>query len=180
MGSDDVVVGTSPLTLAACGRHNGDVRITLTIDYAVRACAELAIRADGELTTAATLAEAQSIPTNYLLTLLGTLKQQGIVDSRRGVDGGYRLARPAKDISVADIIRAVDGPLADVGGQLVEDVAYVGAAAPLRETWVALRVAMRHVLEEVSLQALVDDKLPKHVRHLVTADDAWETRPEGL
>jgi Rrf2 family protein len=156
------------------------VRISLTIDYAVRACVELAAVEPGRLTTAETLSKAQDIPNAYLLTILSGLKQQGILESKRGVDGGYRLARPAAEITVADIIRAIDGPLADVGGQLVEDVDYQGVAVPLRDTWVALRVSMREVLEAVTLQAIVDKKLPKVVKDLTRPIEAWQTRPAGL
>lgn len=151
------------------------MRISVTVDYALRACIELAVAAP-DRRAAAELAEAQHIPHKYLLNVLGTLRAAGVLDSKRGVDGGYLLSRPAAEVSVADVIRIVDGPLADLGGQLVEDVDYVGSAAPLRDTWVALRVAMRSVLENVTIDDLAAGQLPQEVRELTHRPDAWVTR----
>jgi Rrf2 family protein len=155
------------------------MRISLTSDYAVRACIELAVAAPARV-SAPDIAAAQDIPRKYLLTVLGALRGGGLLSSKRGVDGGFWLSRPAAQITVADVIRVVDGPLADLGGRLVEDVDYRGSAVPLRETWVALRVAMRGVLEEVSIQHLADGVLPSGVRLLAERPDAWVTRQEGL
>ena len=156
------------------------VRISAKIDYAVRAGAELAAGDPEAWVTADTIGTAQGIPTAFLLNILARLRAAGIVESRRGVHGGYRLARPAASISVADVIRAIDGPLANVAGSLVEDVSYQGAAASLRDTWVALRVTMRGVLEEVTLAGLAAGELPPHVRRLLKDEQSWVTRAEGL
>lgn len=153
------------------------MRISAKIDYAVRAGAELAAADPAAWLNAERIGSAQGIPTAYLLNILSVLRTHGIAESRRGVDGGYRLARPAAEISVADIIRAIDGPLANIAGSRVEDVSYQGAAAPLRDTWVALRVNMRTVLEEVSLEALASNKLPQHVKRLLDEDESYVTRP---
>jgi Rrf2 family protein len=153
------------------------MRISAKIDYAVRASAELAAAEPGRWMNAESIGTAQGIPTAFLLNILSTLRSAGLVESRRGVDGGYRLARPADQIFVADVIRAIDGPLANVAGSLVEDVSYTGAAASLRETWVALRVAMRRVLEDVSLAALIAGDLPPHVVEMLSEGDSWVTRP---
>jgi Rrf2 family protein len=152
------------------------MRISAKIDYAVRASTELAAAEQGRWITADTVGTAQGIPTAFLLNILSTLRVAGIVESRRGVDGGYRLARPASDIFVADVIRAIDGPLANIAGSLVEDVSYEGSAAHLRETWVALRATMRTVLEEVSLAAIVDGQLPPHIEELLGDEESWVTR----
>jgi Rrf2 family protein len=155
------------------------VRITAKIDYAVRAGAELAAAPKGEWLNAERIGTAQEIPTAFLLNILAVLRAKGLVESRRGVEGGYRLARPASEISVADIIRAIDGPLANISGSLVEDMHYTGAAASLRETWVALRATMRTVLEDVSLESIATGKLPKHVNKLLAEDESWVTRDRG-
>jgi len=155
------------------------VRITAKTDYAIRACAELAAADQDTWINAESIATAQDIPLNYLLAILATLRTRGIVDSRRGVEGGYRLARPAYAIAVADVIRAVDGPLANVAGSRVEDVSYPGAAETLRDTWVALRASMREVAEKVTIEAIVTHKLPPHVRALIAPDESWVTRPEA-
>jgi Rrf2 family protein len=153
------------------------VRITAKIDYAVRAGAELAAADPEEWINAERIGTAQGIPTAFLLNILSVLRAKGLVESRRGVDGGYRLARPADEIAVADIIRAIDGPLANVGGTLVEDMHYEGAAASLRDTWVALRATMRTVLEEVTLASIAAGNLPKHVQKTLAEDESWVTRP---
>lgn len=154
------------------------MRISLTSDYAVRACIELGVAAP-ERVAAPDIAAAQGIPRKYLLNVLGALRTGGLLTSKRGIDGGFSLSRPATEITVADVIRVVDGPLADLGGQLVEDVDYQGSAVPLRDTWVALRVAMRSVLEEVTIQHLADGELPKQVRTLTQRPGAWVTRTPG-
>jgi len=153
------------------------VRISAKIDYAVRAGAELAAAEPERWINAETIGTAQGIPTAFLLNILAVMRTAGLVESRRGVEGGYRLARPADQIYVADIIRAIDGPLANVAGSLVEDVSYEGAAAKLRDTWVALRVSMRNVLEGVSLADLVAGTLPANVTDLLGDDESWVTRP---
>jgi len=155
------------------------VRISAKTDYAVRGVAELASLQAEWPATAERVAQAQDIPLNFLENILVQLRHAGIVDSRRGPDGGYLLARPAEDIAVADVIRAIDGPLAGVSGERPETLEYSGAAAPLRETWIAVRASLRAVLEQVTLADLVTGDLPEHVRELTSDPDAWETRLTG-
>jgi len=130
------------------------VRVSAKVDYALRACLELAASPPGPV-KGERIATAQAIPPKFLENILLDLRQAGVVASRRGVEGGYWLARPAEEISVADVIRAVEGPIASVRGERPENVAYEGAAVALRETWLDLRAAMRGVLEETSLADLV-------------------------
>jgi Rrf2 family protein len=125
------------------------------VDYALRALAELAVAPVG-LVTAERLATAQEIPLKFLENILLELRRAEIVSSQRGTEGGYRLAKPAAEISLADVIRAVEGPIATVRGARPEDVAYTGAAVALREVWIDLRASMRGVLEETSLADLVE------------------------
>jgi Rrf2 family protein len=120
------------------------------------------------------LAAAQQIPPKFLEAILAQLRQSGLLQSRRGAEGGYWLARPAAEISIADIIRAADGPLARVRGQRPEAVAYEGSARRLTEVWVALRASLRAVLEVVTLQDLLDGRLPPEVQDLM-ADPAVRT-----
>ena len=130
------------------------MRVSAKVDYALRACLELAASPPGPV-KGERIATAQAIPPKFLENILLDLRQAGVVASRRGVEGGYWLARPAEEISVADVIRAVEGPIASVRGERPENVAYEGSAAALRETWLDLRAAMRGVLEETSLADLV-------------------------
>jgi len=151
------------------------VRISAKTDYAIRAAAELATAPAGQWVKTESVSNAQNIPLPFLLNILAELRTAGLVRSRRGVDGGYQLARPAGDLTVADIIRAVDGPLANIAGSSPEELAYEGAAVALRGVWVALRATMRTVLEGVTLADLAGGKLPDHVTTLLT-DDAWQAR----
>jgi Rrf2 family protein len=130
------------------------VRVSAKVDYALRACLELAASPPGPV-KGERIATAQAIPPKFLENILLDLRQAGVVASRRGVEGGYWLARPADEISVADVIRAVEGPIASVRGERPENVVYEGSALALRETWLDLRAAMRGVLEETSLADLV-------------------------
>jgi len=151
------------------------VRITAKADYAVRAAAELAAaQPSGDPVKGEHLANSQGIPQNFLENILTELRRAGIVRSRRGADGGYLLARPASEINVADVLRAVEGPLAAVQGTRPEDLAYEGAAEHLPEVWIALRSSLRDVLEAVSLEDLARGRLPKHVRDRIRAKDAWQ------
>jgi Rrf2 family protein len=150
------------------------MRTTAKADYAVRAAVELA--AAGELVTAEHIAQAQGIPVNFLENILRDLRRGGIVDSRRGQQGGYTLARPAEEISVADVIRAVEGPLANVRGQPPEGLEYGGSSAKLRDVWVALRASVRSVLERVTLADLARGELPAEVSSLTSDADAWIRR----
>lgn len=150
------------------------MRTTAKADYAVRAAIELA--AAGDLLTAEQVAQAQEIPLNFLENILRDLRRGGIVESRRGQAGGYTLARPAAEISVADIIRAVEGPLANVRGQAPEALEYRGSAAKLRDVWIALRANVRAVLEQVTLDDLARGDLPPHIDELIRDADAWIRR----
>jgi Rrf2 family protein len=150
------------------------VRTTAKADYAVRAAIELAA-AGGQL-TAEHIAHVQGIPANFLENILRDLRRGGIVESRRGQQGGYTLARPADEISIADVIRAVEGPLANVRGYPPEDLAYVGSAAKLRDVWVALRANVRSVLEGVTVADVAGGELPPHVAELTRDADAWVRR----
>jgi Rrf2 family protein len=162
--------------LAHVARHNGSVRISAKTDYAIRAAAELAAAPEQVWVKTEAVANAQDIPLPFLLNILAELRTAGIVRSRRGVDGGYQLARPARMISIADIIRAIDGPLASIAGSRPEEMEYGGAAAALRDTWVALRATMRSVLESVTLDHLAQGKLPREVTAMLKDDDVWYAR----
>jgi Rrf2 family protein len=154
------------------------VRITAKVDYAVRAAVELAVRSPDRTgpTKGDMLGEAQGIPTRYLENILADLRRAGIVGSQRGAEGGYWLARPASEVSVADIIRAVEGPLADVRGEAPERLGYVGPAKPLERVWVATRAGLRSVLEGITLADIRDDTLPDHVEALLADPEAWTRR----
>jgi len=152
---------------------NAQVRVSAKADYAVRAAAELAAAAGQRPLKRDQISQAQKIPNKFLETIMLELKHAGIVKSTRGAEGGYSLARPATEISVADVIRAVDGPLANVRGERVETVEYEGNAKALRDVWVAVRASLRRVLETTTLQDLVDDHLPERVRELTADPEAW-------
>lgn len=151
------------------------MRTTAKVDYAVRAAVELAVHGDAPV-SAERIAEAQQIPANFLENILLDLRRAGIVDSRRGASGGYLLAKPAREIVVADIVRAVEGPLASVRGLSPDQLDYEGSAAPLRDVWVALRSAVRGVLEHVTLADIASGKLPAQVTRLTREPDAWVRR----
>jgi Rrf2 family protein len=150
------------------------MRTTAKADYAVRAAVELA--AAGDLLTAEQIAQAQAIPVNFLENILRDLRRAGIVESRRGQQGGYVLARPADELSLADVIRAVEGPLADVRGRAPEALEYPGAAEKLRDVWIALRANVRGVLEQVTLADVARGELPPEVDVLTRDEDAWSRR----
>jgi Rrf2 family protein len=151
------------------------VRVSAKADYAIRALVELAAAGDGPV-KGERLAQGQSIPGNFLENIMVALRHAGLVRSQRGAEGGYWLARPAAEISLAQIIRAVDGPLANVRGLPPEEVEFPGAAEPLREVWIAVRASMRRVLETVTLADVVSGDLPAGVGELVADDDAWQPR----
>lgn len=149
------------------------MRITAKADYAVRAAAELAA-AEGEgPLKGERIATAQDIPLKFLENILSELRTAGIVASRRGAEGGYWLDRPAAEVSVADVLRAVEGPLASIRGTGPERLEYQGAAAALPRMWVALRANLRTVLEGVSLADLASGELPANVAALTDDPDAW-------
>jgi Rrf2 family protein len=148
------------------------VRVSAKADYAIRAVVELAAAGDGPV-KGDRIADAQEIPPNFLENIMGDLRNSGIVASRRGADGGYWLARPAGEIALADVIRAVDGPLANVRGIRSEQVEYHGSAEPLRDVWVAVRASLRGVLEGVTVEDIATRRLPDDVRALVADPEAW-------
>ena len=143
------------------------MRVSAKADYAVRAMIELAASEAGEPVKGERVAQAQSIPVRFLENILSDLRQAGLVRSQRGAEGGYWLARPAAEITVADVIRAVEGPLANVRGVRPDDVEYAGSAARLRDVWIALRANLRAVLETVTLADLAKGELPPAVERLL-------------
>lgn len=149
------------------------MRISAKTDYAIRASLELAAAGPERPVKGERLATAQGLPLRFLENILMQLRHAGLVESRRGADGGYRLARPAAEITLADVIRAIDGPLAGVSGTRPETLEFHGAAAPMRDVWIAVRAALRGVLERVTLADVVAGELPEHVRELIAVDDAW-------
>ena len=151
------------------------MRTTAKADYAIRAAAELAAAAEGPV-KAERIAQAQGIPLKFLENILLDLKHAGIVQSQRGPEGGYRLAVPAEEVALADVIRAVEGPLANVRGQSPDQLEYEGSAQRLREVWVAVRASLRSVLEQVTLADLAGGELPPHVVELTKDPEAWVRR----
>jgi Rrf2 family protein len=150
------------------------VRITARTDYAVRAALELAAVAPDAL-TCDRIATAQGIPSRFLQAILGDLQHARLVTSQRGRDGGYRLALPPSEISVARVMRVEQGFLADVHGKRPEDVEYPGNATALATVWVAARAAYRRVLEEVTLADVLAGKLPDVAADLVAMEEAWHS-----
>jgi Rrf2 family protein len=152
------------------------MRVTAKADYAVRAVVELAESSAEAPRKVDDVAKAQGIPLSFLENILTQLRSAGIVRSQRGPEGGYWLAHPAKEVTLADVIRAVEGPLVGVRGQRPEEVAYAGSAESLQQVWVALRANLRKVLERVTVADVASGKLPKDVIALTKAEDAWQTR----
>ena len=149
------------------------MRVSAKTDYAIRAAVELAAAEDERPVKGERIATAQAIPLRFLENILMQLRHAGLVESRRGADGGYRLAKPAAEVTLADVIRAIDGPLAGVSGARPETLAFAGVAEPMREVWIAVRASLRSVLERVTLADVVAGELPAHVRALVADEDAW-------
>jgi Rrf2 family protein len=152
------------------------VRVSAKTDYALRAMVELASANGDAPVKGERLATSQAIPLRFLENILLQLRHAGLVESRRGADGGYRLARPAEDIALADVIRAIDGPLAGVSGARPETLDFHGTSEPLRDVWVAVRAALRSVLERVSVADVAAGRLPDHVKALLESEDAWVSR----
>ncbi|MFF4038601.1 RrF2 family transcriptional regulator [Streptomyces sp. NPDC001816] len=150
------------------------MRISARADYAVRAVLELAVREGDTPMKAEEIAAVQDIPHKFLEGILGDLRRAGIVESRRGGGGGYRPARAAAAITVADVIRAVDGPIVSVRGERPTDLSYTGTAQPLLPLWIALRANVRRILEGVTIADLAADALPEPVRALAAEPAAWE------
>lgn len=149
------------------------MRVSAKTDYALRAAVELAAGPEGVPIKGEKLSTSQSIPLRFLENILLQLRHAGIVESRRGAEGGYRLARPAAEITLADVIRAIDGPLAGVSGQRPETLDFKGRSEPLRDVWVAVRASLRSVLENVTLADVAAGELPDNVRELTSEPDAW-------
>ncbi|MBW3638358.1 MAG: Rrf2 family transcriptional regulator [Actinobacteria bacterium] len=150
------------------------MHISAKADYAVRAAIHLASVSQGP-TKSDAIAAAQEIPAKFLEAIMTSLKAGGIVRSQLGPSGGYWLRRPADAITVADVIRAVDGPLASVRGQRPELVSYTGSAEPLKSVWLAVRSSLREVLEHVTLADLATDQLPAEVVRRAAQPDVWHT-----
>jgi Rrf2 family protein len=152
------------------------VRISAKADYAVRAAIELAAAADEKPVRAEQVARAQGIPLNFLENILSELRHAGIVRSQCGPEGGFRLAKPADEVSIADVIRAVEGPLATVRGGPPEDSTYPGTAADLPRVWIAVRKSIRSVVEQVTVDDVARGRLPRAIEKLSEDPEAWVTR----
>lgn len=151
------------------------MQVSAKTDYALRAVAELA-RAAGEekgSLKGVAISERQDIPRKFMENILLDLKRSGLVRTQRGASGGYWLALPPEEITLADVIRAVEGPLANVRGEWPESVEYAGAAEHLREVWIAVRANLRVVLESVTLADLVENELPASITTLTSNPEAW-------
>jgi Rrf2 family protein len=151
------------------------MRVSARVDYAVRALTELAAAGAGPV-KGETIASRQAIPVNFLENILSDLRRAGIVASQRGSTGGYWMSVPPESVTIADVVRIVEGPLADVRGAPPEDLDYAGPAAALREVWVATRANLRAVLEAVTIGDLACGRLPDLVKELVSETDAWGRR----
>ncbi len=152
------------------------MRISAKADYAVRATIVLATSPDGKPVKAERIATAQEIPLNFLENILGELRHAGIVRSQRGAEGGFRLAKPAEQVTIADVMRAVEGPLATVRGGPPEESSYPGPAAELSRVWIAVRKSLRQVVERVTVADVASGRLPRAVVRLSEDPEAWITR----
>jgi Rrf2 family protein len=150
------------------------MRVSAKVDYALRAALELAAAGEGP-TKGEQIAQAQDIPLKFLENILLELRHNGLVQSQRGADGGYWLARPPEEVKLADVIRAVEGPLANVRGARPESVQYAGPAARLQDVWIAMRANLRGVLEEVTLADVAAGELPAAIADIASAPGAWES-----
>ncbi len=148
------------------------MRLSARVDYALRAVVELAA-SEGRPLTSEKLARAQQIPPKFLESILLQLRRAGVVNSQRGPEGGYWLARPADQITLADVIRVIDGPLANVRGERPERLGYQGAARALQQVWVALRASERAILDQVTIAHVASGELPDTVRTLTEDPAAW-------
>jgi Rrf2 family protein len=157
-------------------QENHRMHVTAKADYAVRAVIELADSAQESPRKVDDIAQAQGIPVSFLENILTQLRSTGIVRSQRGPEGGYWLAKPAAEVSLAQIIRAIEGPLVGVRGQRPEEIEYVGSSETLQQVWIALRANLRKVLENVTVADVSKGKLPREVVALTKHDEAWETR----
>lgn len=167
-----------PVCAAPQRWHDGPVRVTAKVDYAVRAVMVLARVAldGGGPTKGDQIGDEQQIPVKYLENILADLRQAGVVRSQRGSDGGYWLARPPAEVSIGDVIRAAEGPVATVRGERAENLDYPPGAEPIQELWVAVRASLRAVVDSVTFEDLVRGTLPDHARRLIAEPGAWEPR----
>ena len=152
------------------------MHVTAKADYAVRAVIELANSDQSSPRKVDEVAQAQGIPVSFLENILTQLRSAGVVRSQRGPEGGYWLAKPAEEMNLAQVIRAVEGPLVGVRGQRPEEIEYVGSAESLQQVWIALRANLRKVLEHVTVADVAAGKLPKDVLALTREEEAWQTR----
>ena len=152
------------------------MHVTAKADYAVRAVVELAGSSQGSPRKVDDVATSQAIPVSFLENILTQLRSAGVVRSQRGPEGGYWLAVAPDELTLADVIRAVEGPLVGVRGQRPEEIEYTGSAEQLQQVWIALRANLRKVLEEVTVADVAGGKLPRSVLALTKAEAAWETR----
>ncbi|MDQ3573260.1 MAG: Rrf2 family transcriptional regulator [Actinomycetota bacterium] len=152
------------------------MRISAKADYAVRAALELAAAPAGRPVKGTELAEAQGIPLQFLEHILLEMKHAGLVKAKRGAYGGYWLADPPGEISVADVIRSVEGPLANIHESAPEELHYEGAAERLRDVWVAVRHNLRQVLENVTLEELASGRLPWQIDAMLNDPQTWHKR----
>src|SRR5947209_19177926 len=152
------------------------MHVTAKADYAVRAVVELAGSAQDAPRKVDDVARAQEIPVSFLENILTQLRSTGIVRSQRGPEGGYWLARPAEELNLAQVIRAVEGPLVGVRGQRPEEIEYTGSAESLQQVWIALRANLRKVLEETTVEQVAHGRLPEEVLALTRQEEAWQTR----
>ena len=152
------------------------MHVTAKADYALRAVVELVGSSQDAPRKVDGVAKAQKIPVSFLENILTQLRSAGIVRSQRGPEGGYWLAHPPEEVNLADVIRAVEGPLVGIRGQRPEEIEYVGSAETLQQVWIALRANLRKVLEHVTLADVASGKLPKDVVAYSREEDAWQTR----
>ena len=154
------------------------MRISAKGDYAIRAVVELASRheADGERRPVKgdAISKAQDIPMKFCENILSELRAAGVVQSRRGADGGYWMALPPEEVRLADLVRIIEGPLAAVRGVRPTEAEFAGTAAPLREVWVATRSALRRVLDLVTVADVVSGTLPPIITDLLSDEGAWD------
>lgn len=151
------------------------MQISAKTDYAIRALLSLA-RHEPRLVKVDVVVREQGLPRKFVEAILGELRRAGIVRSQRGVEGGYGLARPADEITLGAVIRAVDGPLAEVRGLRPHETTYEGVAQHLPQLWIAVRSALRSVLDDTTLGQLLRGEFPEHVQRLVDEPDAWLPR----
>ncbi len=152
------------------------MKISAKAEYAVRALLVLAADTEGKPIRGETIARSQNMPMKFVENTLVELGRAGLVKSQRGPSGGFRLGKPAARITVADVVRAVDGPLAEVRGIRPDEVVYEGAAEHLQTVWVATRASLRNVLEHVTLADVVSGKIPRRIAKLAEDPDAWKVR----